>query len=263
MSNFVCMLKQDMRRGMGWRMLLAVVLVALSILMDNADSVRYIGEDSNTTVYYFLVFSITIGGLFSIYLLPMLCAMPAATGFIEDRRHNFMPYMVARADKMNYLMSKYITSVMLGGLVAALGTALLIAVLSIGCPQIDASQFTADDMYMRGVTVNNMLPYYGYTLYYAFLNGCMYGGAAICVSAYINSVYFTLASPFVLSFLIVQGQRTLRVPDGYRLDMWLRMRTMVVSEGVTMLLSLACVAALLVLFGTVFVCKGRKAIENV
>lgn len=263
MNGFIRTFRQDMARGLPGRTLLAAILTALAIPLDNPEVVQNIGTSSCPSIYYFLFYSISFGGLFSIYFIPIFCALPAGTGFAEDCLHGFLPYVAARGGKRSYLMSKYVSSVLLGGLAMSGGVALLIAALSTCCPPIYAHQIYGIDLYMQGVTPDYMLPYYGYSIYYAFLNGCLYGGVAMCVSAYIRSIYFTLASPFMAAFLIVQGQRALHIPNECRFDMWLRMRTVVHSNAATMLLSAGCVLLLVCALCAAFMQKGKKVIEHV
>ncbi len=243
-------------------MILAILLTAICVLLDNIDSVKYIGQDGGPSVFYFLFFSISYGGLFGHYLLPAMCAMPFATAFLEDYEHHFLVYMAGRTGKQNYLLSKYAVSILLGGITSAVGIAVLIAVLSIWCPAIADDELDPESCYLSFVTLKNGMSYYGYTLYYSFLTGCMWSGIAAAVSAFIRSRCFTLAVPFIGTFLLTQGLRTLQMPDALRLDMWLCMRWTIRSESFTMALSASMVIGILLLAGVAFMRKGGKLIEN-
>ena len=262
MQRTINLVGQDVRRSLTPRLLLTILLVALSVLLDNIDAVRYIGNSSDPSVYYFLFFSISFGGLFGHYFLAMLCALPSATGFLTEYDNYFLPYAVVRSNKRAYLASKFAIGSLAGGVAAACGVALLIAVLSFWCPPFAVEEFDPTANYMRSVTFTNGMPYYLYSVYYAFLTGCLWAGTAVCVSAYIRSIYFTVAAPFVASFMLSHSLKLLRVPNEYRIDMWMNMRTVINSEGVTMGVSAIIVVAILALLGLLFMRKGKRLIEN-
>lgn len=236
--------------------------MAFCVLLDNADVIKYIGEEGGPSVFYFLFFSISYGGLFGRYLLPVMSALPAGTMFVEDYEHHFLPYMVARTGKKTYLVSKYCVSILLGGVTMVLGMLLLISLLSSVCPPISADELDAVSYYVKQVSTENGVPYYGYTLYFAFLAGCLWSGLAVAVSAFVRSQSFTLAVPFVGSFLLTQGLKMVRLPDAYRLDMWLYMRSTLQSERFTMMLTASHVGIILMIAGLAFIRKGRGLIEN-
>lgn len=262
MERAINLVGQDVRRSLSPRLLLTILLIAFSVLLDNLDAVRFVGDSSGPSVYYFLFFSISFGGLFGRYFLAMLCALPFATGFLTEYDNYFLPYAVVRSNKRAYLASKFAIGSLSGGVAAALGLALLIATLSIWCPPIVVEEFDPTWYYMRSVTLSNGMPYYLYSVYYAFLIGCLWAGIAVCISAYIRSIYFTVAAPFVASFMLSHSLKLLRIPNEYRIDMWLNMRTIINSEGVTMGVSAIFVVVILALLGLLFMRKGKRLIEN-
>ena len=89
MRRAIYAIQQDLKRGLSVKIILAVVGVAFCVLLDNADVIKYIGEEGGPSVFYFLFFSISYGGLFGRYLLPVMSALPAGTMFVEDYEHHF------------------------------------------------------------------------------------------------------------------------------------------------------------------------------
>lgn len=255
-------LGQDFRRGFSKRFVLAVLLVGVSVLLDNVDAAKHMGEEYGPSVYYFLFFSFSFGGLYSRYLFAMLCVLPYSTGFLEDYESYYLPYSVSRASKREYLLSKFVSSSVISGLTAGLGVALLIAILSIGCPPISAEEMDPTDLYLAKVTMTSGLSYYLYRIAYSFLTGCLWGAVAACISLYVRSIYFTVASPFIASFCLSHGLKLLKIPNEYRLDMWLSMRSILHSENSTLLLSLGVVMGIVALLGIMFIRKGGKLIEG-
>ena len=262
MMESIRLLRQDFRRGLSKRFVLAVLLVGVSILLDNIDMAKSIGREYGPSVYYFLFFSFSFGGLYCRYLFAMLCVLPYSTGFLEDYESYYLLYSAGRAPKQDYLLSKFMSSSIISGLTAGLGVALFIAVLSIWCPPIRAEEVDPTDLYLAKVTVENGLSYYLYLIVYSFLTGCLWGAVATCISLYVRSIYFTVASPFIASFCLSHGLKLLRIPNEYRLDMWLGMRSILFSENITLLMATGVVTVIVALLGVIFIRKGGRLIED-
>ena len=60
------------------------------------------------------------------YILPVFAALPFASSFCEERNSRAVAYIASREGMRRYGSVKYVVNILTGGLVVALGTALLI-----------------------------------------------------------------------------------------------------------------------------------------
>ena len=56
-----------------------------------------------------------------LFLMPILCTLPFATGFIEEYKSGIMKYVCSRTDRKRYILSKIITVMVSGGLILIIG----------------------------------------------------------------------------------------------------------------------------------------------
>lgn len=108
----------------------------------------------------------------------------------------------------------------------------------------------------------NGYPYFGAAFFLLFLSGGLWAETALFVSVYFPNIYITVASPLIISFLLGRGYWILNVPQSLRLDLWLRGRSSIGSDSLTLLCTGLSVVILTILLNKLFYKKLKWRIEN-
>ena len=97
------------------------------------------------TVNIWLVFGIlgvafsicfdSFGGMCREHFLPIFAAFPFAASFCYERKSKAIAYIVSREGKKRYCVAKYIVNAISGGMVIAIGTAVVLLLLSTMFPR--------------------------------------------------------------------------------------------------------------------------------
>ena len=248
----------------------AILAVPVLFLLDSPyDFLKHLeGEWTGGSVQYHYFHSINFGGLFGPYLIPMICALPYAVSLCDERAAAAFRYSLARGQQISYFLSKYVISVLSGGLTFMLGLGLLFILLDIPFPLFtnDDLGFYASGYFYRDIVLNAPQLYYVIAAFYGFLSGCIYAGFAAAVSTITASRSAVVTSPFVLTFGITQLDVLLKIPMRHRLFSWLSMEItydgLIGSEGMTILLAALCTAAVVALCGLIFFFNGRRALRH-
>ena len=254
----------DMRRALSAYTGIAILMIPVCIVLDNPDAAELIFMSSDISFAYLINYSMISGGLYSRFVLVMLCALPYAAGFCAEYNTSFSVYMIPRTTEKAYFFSKYFVSVVLGSLVVTLGILLLYFITSFNLPLMqydDFESFSVLPYYSRMRSHEDML-FLRCTLYYNALYGALWAAAATCTSAYFTSPFVVMASPFIWSFLFTFILKALRFPNDYRMDLWLNMSHILHSEEITMLLSAVFVAAAVLIMGYAYYRKGRRLMHG-
>ncbi len=252
------------------RVFWAILAVPVLILLDSPlDFLMHLkGEWDGGSVQYHYFHSINFGGLFGPYLIPMVCALPYAVSLCDERAASAFRYSLARGDRRSYFLSKYIVSVLSGGLTFMLGLGLLFVLLDIPFPLFTADDlsFYASGYFYRDIVLNTPWLYYVIAAFYGFLSGCIYAGFAAVVSTFTVSRSAVIASPFVLTFGMTQIHVLFKIPMHRRLFSWLAMEAtyncQVGSEGMTIILAVLRTILIIAVCGMIFYMNGRRVLRH-
>ena len=92
------------------------------------------------------------------YILPVFAALPFAASLCEERSSKAVAYIVSREGMRRYGAVKYIVNILMGGLVVAFGTALLILFLRTRFPMTsdyyEASAADTTDLFHKWLAVH-------------------------------------------------------------------------------------------------------------
>ena len=234
-----------LRRGLNRQLPLAVILTAAAIFLDTSQEIVWVLKrgvydnvsftDSNglfhagdnTCAIHYLWCSVSFGGVFGNKFAAMLAALPAAGQYVPEEK--MAPYLMARCGSGRYALGKLLSAALWGGAVLALGTALFLGTLTaLGMPMIlNGFLYEMGEAvpYYDAMSGHGGLPYAAWAVYFAFLRGALWGGAAACVSAYLPNLFAVTVSPLVFSFLINRLCDHSPLPAMLRLDFLLQMRT--------------------------------------
>lgn len=212
-------------------MLLASVSIAICILIDNYVDLPYSLKGETGSVYYYFFGSIVYGGLFGVYILPILCVFPWYQKVNQHKR-----------DRANILFR-----MLKCGITFALGYVALIVLLRlINLPLfmeyekqeiIEAVSHGEVFAYQEIIASDGEVIYFVIAVFYAFLEGCLCGTIAEIVSYHKSSSSCAILSPAVGMICLVYLSKYLGIPDEYRLDRWLLMRAVCVNSLLTIFIT--------------------------
>lgn len=241
------MLVESLKRAFRVKFWLASLMVIAAISFDSWPTLitalsSPLNPKGTISVHYFYFNAVSFGGVFSRYLIAMLAAIPFSAEYIEE--YEMFPYILARTRTIRYGVSKMLSAALSGGLALAFGGLLFMLALSLKLPLITESRLLEMqwipfyDLLISG----NGISYFAVCIALMFLNGFLWGGAAMCISAYIPNKFVVIASPFVMSFLLVQICRLLRLNNNIRLDYLLTGRAWLGSTTATLVAPVLVVA---------------------
>ncbi len=267
-----------LRRGLNRRLTIAAVLTAAAIFLDNSrEIVRVLergvfdGESfadggvfhpgDNTCVVKYLWGSVSYGGVFGVNFSAMLSALPAAGQYVSEEK--MAPYLIARSGSGRYALGKLLSAALWGGAATALGAALFMGALSaLGMPMILGGflcEMGESAPYYAAMSGRGGLPYAAWAVYFAFLRGFLWGGAAGCVSVYLPNLFAVTVSPLVFSFLLNRLCDRSPLPVELRLDFLLQMRSWLGDPALT---AAAMTGVVLALWGLCLCLFRRKLREG-
>lgn len=257
----------DFKRSARLPMLFAVLAVIIGFIFDNYNDLKLLAFQQgreNLSVFYYHFNSVSFGGMFSTYLFAPIAALPFAAEYAAERQTGMALYLVSRSGVNNYGISKMLTAAIAGGLTLCLGSIVFVAALSARLRLVRPSDLVehAGLPYYSLLASGDGIPYFFAAWYLLFLTGALWGGAAMCVSAFAPDRYVVIASPFLLCFLMVQFARLLRIPNTARLDMLLIGRAQWGSEVVSLLLAGTVIALFVTGLTFVFCRRVKGVVQN-
>ncbi|MDR2044592.1 MAG: hypothetical protein LBQ15_09560 [Clostridium sp.] len=239
----------NLRRAFRAKFWLAAVLFAAALGFDSGGSIVWalrnpVDPQSVTSVHYFYFNAVSFGGAYSHYLAAMLAGLPFAGSYAEELA--MFPYLLSRTRTVRYCLSKMACAALSGGLALTAGAFLFLAVLSLKLPLVtEAKLFESQWIpFYELLSTGSGISYFVVCLYFAFLSGALWSGAAMLVSVYLPDKLVVTVSPFVLSFVLTQICRLTKLDDHFRLDRMLSVRVWLGSVGATIAAATLAVAGI-------------------
>jgi hypothetical protein len=150
-------------------------------------------------VYYFTSNS-AFGGMCRKYILPVFAVLPFSASFCEERRNRAVAYIVSREGMRRYGAVKYIVNILMGGLVVAFGTALLILFLRMSFPMTsdyyETSAADTADLFHKWLAVHSPVCYCMTETVLGFMRGMIWAGVSMFVSLYLTDRLVITMFPF-------------------------------------------------------------------
>lgn len=244
----------EIKRAINIWCVLGILGVAFSICFDSWNDLIQNLKNNSGDVHYFF-WNSAFGGMCRSYLLPIFAAFPFATSFSNERKSKSVAYIVSREGRKRYCITKYIVNALSGGTVVAIGTALVLLLLSIAFPMTDSDlqDVQAADIFHSWLAVNRPMMYCTVEICLGFCRGIIWSGIALLISVYIEDPFVVIVSPYMVNYVFVQFCRLLQIDNNYRFDMILIGRTVVHSSWNTVAIAITGTLIIALLIGTVFV----------
>ena len=255
----------EFKRSLTVRFFLVQIGVVLCICLDTWDQIPFMWTSPETMdVYYYWCNSFMFGGFYSIYVVPMLAAIPYAVSFCEEYNTNMLRVLLMKAGKNKYCISKVLMTFLSGALSVSTGGTIFILLANsfVRLFNQDRLQEAEAFPYYEFLRQGNAVCYFTVVIFLLFLTGGLWATAALLVSSYFPNIYLTAASPLILSFLAGRIYLVLKIPAKLRLDLWLQGRSSVGTAQFTILCSALMVMGLTVGFGIMFYRKLKRRVEN-
>ncbi len=253
----------EMKRTINAGWLIGILGVCFSICFDSWNDLIRALESHSGTVHYFF-WNSALGGACRTFLVPVFAALPFAVSFCRDYKERALLLIVSREGKKSYCTVKYIINALCGGLVAAIATGILLLFLSSQFPMAEPlfPDITVSTPFHAWIALNRPLAYGLIEMISGFLRGILWSSIALCVSVYISDPLVVLASPYFISFVVVQAYRIFALDERYRLDLLLTGYTIIHSSVYTVLICMTAVCAIVALLGFWFRKTVVRRMEN-
>lgn len=246
---------------------IAIIGVMFCICFDSWNDLVDAMQSGNAVwcVYYFMSNS-AFGGMCRNYILPIFAVLPFATSFCEERNNKSVAYIAAREGMRRYGAIKYIVSILMGGLVVAFGTVLLILFLRMRFQMTndyyDASVSGAADAFHKWLAVHYPVRYCMTEAVLGFMRGMIWAGASMFVSLYLSDKLVITMFPFFGSYVFVRMSQMLSLDANWRFDQILISRTVIKNSGYTVIIAAIISSIIVFLIGACFVKKLVKGFKN-
>lgn len=257
----------EWKRAINPSVILAVIGVVFCICFDSWNDLLSAMQGGNDVwcVYYFTSNS-AFGGMCRSYILPVFATFPFAASFCEERNSKAVAYIVSREGMGKYGVVKYIVNVLVGGLVVAAGTVLLILLLRMRLPMtsdyFETSVSGAADILHKWLAVYHPIRYSLTEAALGFMRGMIWAGTALFVSLYVTDRLVVTMFPFLGSYVVVRVSQILSLEDNWRLDHILIGRTVIGDSGHTVMIAAIISGVLVVLLGACFTKKLVRGLKD-
>ena len=253
----------EYRRTLNVWFLFGILGVIFSICFDSWNDLMLGLENHRGYVHYYF-WNSAFGGMCREHLLPVFAAFPFAASFCQERKNKAVDYIVFREGRKRYCAAKYIANAISGGLVVAIGTAMVLLLLSAIFPMAnsDLADAVPTDLFHDWLAVHYPMKYAIVEVCLGFFRGIIWSSMALFISVYIDDPFVVTISPYVGYYVFAQFCRLMQVDNRYRLDMILIGRTVIHSSGNTVWIAGIAVMAIVIVLGIVFVRKVERGLQN-
>ena len=200
------------------------------------------------------------------YILPVFAVLPFATSFCEERNSREVAYIASREGIRRYGAVKYIVNILMGGLVVAFGTILLILFLRMRFQMTsdDYKTFAADtaDLFHKWLAVHYPIRYCMTEAVLGFMRGMLWAGVSMFVSLYLTDRFVITMFPFLGSYVTVRISQILSLDANWRFDQILIGRTVIQDSGYTVMIAAIVSGILVFLIGICFTEKLVKGLRD-
>lgn len=150
------------------------------------------------TVSSIIIFSKALSGYIGLFM-PVIAAFPFMVIFCSERSSGFMRLSVIRSGKNKYYISKFLSSVISGGLAVTLGVLIYGIIVALIFPSISGYEISDDihDIYIPNGAAAAAAK--------VFMTAFIYGAAAVLPAFFLSSFcgdpYIITCVPFLLKFI--------------------------------------------------------------
>ncbi|SER02633.1 hypothetical protein SAMN04487884_101170 [Butyrivibrio fibrisolvens] len=255
-------LRAEINRALNIKVVICILFVGCCIIFDSYNDFIMLAKSGTGYVHYFF-WNSALGGMCRTYLIPIIAVIPYATSLAEDINDQMIMLAVTRSGNKKYCISKYLVGFITGGIVVAIGTAMLFLGLSLIFPVASEGYYDIDigDSFHDWIARYDPAKYFILQTVFGFCRGAIWAGMAMLVSLYTSDIFVIIASPYCMMFAWIQMCRTIGITDKIRLDMILIGRQVIHNSADTIMIGLIGTISVLIITGILFIHKFLKEIR--
>lgn len=190
------------RRVFSPSFIVMTLIAAASYFISCAEELKYVWNYDRCDVLYLHMIAYDLGFLSSLAVL--CCTALNCTAFLNDYQSSFYRGCILRSGKRRYTAAKFLSCVVTGGLILALGLIIFVLILSLKFPLgnpdgnvVDSAQHS--DLFLAEILLGgHYVGYFAALSLLSFLYGGMWSAVGICVSAFVPDKYAASFSPFII-----------------------------------------------------------------
>lgn len=254
------MMRYDARRALG----LWLFIAAAAYFFLYFNGISYMLGEREADALMTFEFGASLG--LTSQVLPLLAALPFATGFCADWSSGFTVPAALRSGRKRYLTSKCLSCALSGGLAAMGGMLAFALFVNLRFTQ----DFSTAPEYFDSTDLQALIgsggalsyaSYYAARLFLQFLAGAFWAMTALAFSAFFPNIPMTLCAPLVFYRLLFELGNLLPIPA--HLNPTLLDDGMVgLSPGLTLLAALCLYGALGTLLGALFAYRAGRRLRG-
>ncbi len=246
------------RQTVSIKSLFLIMGVSMCICLDTWNQIPFLwSEQSTITAYYYLFNSITYGGTYMPYLMPVFAACAYAVSYVKETSGGMKPYLVGRIGYGGYAAGKIVVSTVSGGLTAAMGIIVFCVVVGYFKPLYEWEEGVNALYYSQPDSAHGII-YIGILIYLTMLSGMLWSMVSLFCSSYFENIYIAIASPLLCSYLLTRIYVYLDIPNAYRLDYWLSGRDGVGSDKELLIWTTCRVLLIIMIMAFLFYRRIKK-----
>lgn len=240
-----------------------VVLAAAAYFVGCIEEIKAAWNSRFADVLYFFELMHNIGSFTTLSVL--CCTVLNCITFLQDRKSGYYRHCVIRSGKKTYAGAKFLSCVISGGAILALGEILFVLVLAaMKFPLIREGSSMADSMMNIKCVMGDLLRD-GYTVGYfaayalfGFLYGALWSGVGIVVSVFFEDYYAASFSPYIISYSIDLAARKLPLPSFFSPDTILIGNFSLGGIGISLLGASLYLGSIIFILGLFFIFKSKR-----
>lgn len=244
---------------------IVIIGTVMCICLDTLNQIPFLWTAKDVLdVHYYWFNSFVFGGFYSVYVVPVLAAIPYALSYCNEYQFGVCNQKLSRVSTKIYCISKVMNSILIGGFSVAAGGITFICFANYFVPLINSDRLLENigmpyfDLLQQG----NGILFFVATVFLLFLTGSLWSLIALVTSAYVPNKYVVISAPLIFSFFFTRLNIILKIPDTHRLDLWLRGRSIIENDSTTLITSGIMVTLLSVLLGIIFYKKVKRRMQN-
>lgn len=190
------------RRILSPSFIVMTMIAAASYFISCAEELKFVWNSKSADVLYLHTIAYNLGFLSSLSML--CCTALNCTAFLNDYQSSFYRGCILHSGKRGYTAAKFLSCVITGGLILALGLIIFVMILCLKFPLANPDGNIMDTAQRATPFIFGILREGHYIGYFAalallsFLYGGMWSAVGICVSAFVPDKYAASFSPFII-----------------------------------------------------------------
>lgn len=190
------------RRVFSPSFIVMTLIAALSYFISAAEELKFVWNSKSCDILYLHMIAFDLGFLSTLAVL--CCTALNCTAFLNDHESSFYRACILRSGKHRYTAAKFLSCVVTGGLILALGLIIFVLILRLRFPLANPDGGVAESaqhsssLMGKIITDGHYVGWFAALALLSFLYGGMWSAVGLCVSAFIPDKYAASFSPFII-----------------------------------------------------------------